>query len=148
MPGRGVAPKPPDQVSKTQANKAKNQLRVVVTDTAPAPELPPLLPDGSEWPEQTLKWWGVWSNSPLTADYRAEDWEDLVDCATIHGMFWNGGSLRYAAELRLRMARHGATREDRARLRIVFATAEQAEKKSRTVNTVGTARTRRSGLKG
>ena len=145
----GAGPKDPDQVSNaTRSRDRTNAMRVVQSKTAPAPELPDYMHNGDDWPEQTLKWWEVWSNSPLTEDYRAEDWQDLIDCAAIHGRFWSG-EMKAASELRLRMARHGATREDRARLRIVFATAEQIEKKTGTVNTMGTnvpARGRRRGL--
>ena len=149
MAGRGAAPKDPDQVTPQQAAKAKNQMRVVIDETAPPPKLPRYMPDGDSWPKQTLVWWRSWTNNPLTEDYRESDWLDLLDCATIHGRLWRGeGSA--APELRLRMARHGATREDRARLRITFATAEQVEKRAGAVNTVGTStpgsRARRNGL--
>ena len=149
MAGRGAAPKDADQVTKAQAAKAKNQIRVVVDETAPPPKLPRYMPDGDVWPKQTLIWWRSWTKNPLTEDYRESDWLDLLDCATIHGRLWRGeGSA--APELRLRMARHGATREDRARLRITFATAAQVEKKAQVVNPhagpATGARGRRSGL--
>lgn len=153
MPRRGgMRPKAPeDLVNKTAARDRAGSMRVVQNEAVPAPGLPRLMPDGDAWPQQTLKWWRVWRSSPLTEDYRAEDWQDLLDCATIHGRLWRG-EMKAAAELRLRMARHGATREDRARLRIVFATAEQIEKKSKTTNEVGTSapatgsKSRRRGL--
>lgn len=148
MPGRGAAPKSPDQVTPEQARKAKNQLRVVQSEYAPPPPMPARMPGGSPWPAQTKRWWASWVKNPLTEDYRESDWLDLLDCLVIHGQFWSGDT-KVAGELRLRLARHGATREDRARLRIVFATAEQIEKKTGTVNTMGTsvpARGRRRGL--
>lgn len=149
----GAAPKSPDQIANpTRARSEAARMRVVENEAVPAPELPDYLPNGEEWPEHSLEWWKVWSNSPLTEDYREEDWQDLIDCATIHGMFWSTGHIKFASELRLRMARHGATREDRARLRIVFASADAAEKKSKTTNEVDThepkgSRTRRRGLR-
>jgi hypothetical protein len=149
MGRRGPEPKSPDQVSREQARKPKSQIRLVQSEAVPAPELPEN-PFYDDWPDQTLAWWEVWSNSPLTEDYRAEDWQDLIDCAVIHSRLWSGET-RAASELRLRMARHGATREDRARLRIVFATADQIEKKSKDAANPATperqgSRGRRGGL--
>jgi hypothetical protein len=40
------------------------------------------------------------------------------------------GELKYLPELRLRTAKYGATPEDRARLRIQFAQADEAESKA------------------
>jgi len=123
-------------------------MRVVTSETAEAPPLPEFMPDGDDWPDMTRRWWHSWTHDPLTEDYRNSDWLDLLDCATIHGRLWRG-EYKAAGELRLRMARHGATREDRARLRIVFATADQAEMKSNTPppKTNGNARERRGGLR-
>ena len=127
----GATPKDPEQMANsTRAKAEKAKLRVVTSEAVPAPDLPEFMPDGSEWPDHTIEWWDIWADSPLCEDYRAEDWQDLIDCAVIHGRLWQG-DYKAAAELRLRMARHGATREDRARLRIVFATAEQREKEAR-----------------
>jgi hypothetical protein len=53
---------------------------------------------------------------------------DLLDTAVIHGLFWRG-DVKLAGELRLRIAKHGATQEDRARLRITFAAADVADEK-------------------
>lgn len=70
----------------------------------------------------------MWRDDPLAADFHATDWSDLMDTAAIHGMFWRG-DVKLAGELRLRVARHGATQEDRARLRITFAAADEADEK-------------------
>lgn len=166
----GSAPKDPDQMAnKSRAAAAKNQMRIVAAETTSAPELPEYMPvknpdygrrddDGNlidpdaqrfyEWPDMTRRWWHSWTHNPLTEDYRDSDWLDLLDCAVIHGRLWNG-EYKAASELRLRMARHGATREDRARLRIVFATADQAEMKTNTGPKVTgeSSRERRGGLR-
>ena len=70
----------------------------------------------------------MWGESPLSADYTQTDWDFLLDTALIHARFWMG-NLSLAGELRLRVAKFGATPEDRARLRIQFADAEVAEAK-------------------
>ena len=146
MAGRGPRPKDhSEHANPARARREAARMRVVVDETAPPPKLPRLMPDGDTWPAQTLKWWRVWINSPLTADYRESDWLDLLDCAVVHGRLWRG-EMKAASELRLRMARHGATREDRARLRITFATAEQAEKKVQP-KAGPSSRDRRRGLR-
>lgn len=145
----GAAPKDPG----TQANAAiakKEQARVRIVDSAPvsAPAIPRRMPDGDAWPPQTLRWWKNWINDPMTLDYRQSDWADLLDCMVIHGMFWSTGQVKYASELRLRLARHGATREDRARLRITFATADEAERKALNgKRSQPTARERRAAMR-
>lgn len=153
MPGHGPPPKDPGQMAnKSRANADKNRMRVVDSAPTPAPELPEyppiknpdfgvrnpetqelVEPDAErflDWPEQTLIWWDSWIHDPLTADYRPSDWLDLLDCAVIHARMWTGEDKTAATELRLRMARHGATREDRARLRITYATADLAERRN------------------
>lgn len=156
MPRRGgAAPKSPDQqANTTRAKNEKARIRTVTDEPCKAPKIPEFMPDGSEWPDHTLDWWDSWAQNPLTADYRASDWQDLIDCAAIHGRLWQG-DYKAAAELRLRMARHGATREDRARLRIVFATADDTERKvnarkagvADTATTDDSARARRGTFK-
>lgn len=131
MPRRGgAAPKSPDQMTNsTRAKAEKARIRSVESEPCEAPELPEFTPRGEEWPEHTKVWWEHWIEDPLTNDYRMADWLDLIDCAAIHARLWSG-DYKAAAELRLRMARHGATREDRARLRIVFTTADEMERKA------------------
>ncbi len=157
---RGPAPKDPEQLShrsKTAADKA--HLKVITSEPCPPPELPECMPGGDwdedneefrkcEWPKETLYWWKCWIEDPMTADYRNSDWLDLLDCALIHGRLWSGDT-KAAGELRLRLARHGATRSDRAGLRITLATADITEKKANeTAPTSGrSAFQRRGGLK-
>jgi hypothetical protein len=81
-----------------------------------------------EWPAQTVAWWRMWDESPLSAEFTANDWSELMDTALIHARLWSG-DIKAAAELRLRVAKFGATPEDRARLRITFAQADQADEK-------------------
>ncbi|NII42121.1 hypothetical protein E9228_002779 [Curtobacterium flaccumfaciens] len=101
----------------------------------PQPELPTISveEDGGlrefRWPAITREWWDMWATSPLSLDFTATDWSELRDTALIHARYWNG-DIKLAAELRLRTAKFGATPEDRARLRITFAQAEEAETKT------------------
>lgn len=77
----------------------------------------PELPDGFDWPEATLKWWEAWRRCAQARMFTAIDWSFLVDTAALHADLWTG-KWRVAPELRLRVAKFGATPEDRARLRI------------------------------
>lgn len=151
---RGPAPKPPDQHANPGTAAAERaRLRIVKSAVVPAPELPDLMPGGTSWPPETLHWWDCWVQDPLTDDYRQSDWLDLLDCALIHGRLWNGDD-KAATELRLRMSKHGATKEDRAKLRITFSTADVVDVKAEEAKArkvvpkpdAPTARERRGGL--
>jgi hypothetical protein len=75
----------------------------------------PELPDEFEWPPRTRQWWDVWVASPLTDDFTGTDWDFLLDTALIHADFWSGNT-GVAGELRARLAKIGATADDRKRL--------------------------------
>ena len=87
----------------------------------------------------------MWGESPLSADFTATDWSELLDTAVLHARYWKG-DVKVAPELRLRVAKFGATPEDRARLRITFAQADEAEDRKAARDT-STARQRYSGLR-
>jgi hypothetical protein len=120
MPGRGPAPKSSDRRARRNAETIPST--VLRHDPAVAPELP----DDHDWPLQTRKWWEVWRFSPQADLMGATDWQFLLDTAKIHAEFW-AGNLSVGAELRLRVAKFGATPEDRARLRITFAEADEKD---------------------
>lgn len=133
MAGRGPAPKDPSK--RARRNSDPIPLRVLVAETVPQPDLPcgvPSVDDGemlmADWPEQTRTWWQMWADSPLSNDFTSTDWSFLLDTAMLHAAFWRG-EIRVAGELRQRVAKFGATPEDRARLRITFAAADEAEEK-------------------
>ena len=146
MAGRGPAPKPADQRVRRNADAAG--MKVIESDPVAQPELPESMPGGDSWPEQTRLWWEMWGSDPLSTEFRATDWAELLDTAVLHGRFWSGET-KLAAELRLRTGKHGATAEDRARLRIQFAAAEEADdKRKRSVSGDRSgARGRRAPLK-
>jgi hypothetical protein len=64
----------------------------------------------------------------LSVAFTATDWSELMDTTVLHAQFWSGDT-KVAPELRLRVAKFGATAEDRARLRITFAHADDADAK-------------------
>lgn len=147
MAGRGPAPKDPNR--RARANKDPVPLRVITASPVTQPDLPTLEieRDGEliehVWPARTEQWWKMWRESPLSAEFTSTDWSELLDTARLHALFWMGRT-SVAAELRLRVAKFGATPEDRARLRITFAQAEEAEQKPAAK---ASSRARRGGLK-
>ncbi|HET6634691.1 MAG TPA: hypothetical protein VFH77_06650 [Streptomyces sp.] len=104
------------------------------SEHAEPPDLPPfkLRVDGElvevPWPERTLDWWEMWKRSPQAEHFSSTDWDFLLDTALIHARLWSGEASA-APELRLRVAKFGATPEDRARLRMQFAQADEADGK-------------------
>lgn len=118
-------PKAPEK--RARRNKDPREGRVLPLQTAEQPPLP-ARPGGDPWPARTLEWWQMWRESALSSDFTASDWSELMDAAVLHANFWSGDT-KLAAELRQRVAKFGATPEDRARLRITFAQADEADAK-------------------
>lgn len=149
MAGRGPSPKDPTKRART--NTDAHGMRVIHADPVEQPELPSISieEDGElvafTWPAVTQEWWQMWADSPLSAEFTSTDWSELRDTAKLHAEFWTGKH-SLAGELRLRVAKFGATPEDRARLRITFAAADEAEGKRSTPKASG-ARDRRGPLK-
>lgn len=121
MAGRGPAPK--DQARRARRNADPVATTVVTFVRADQPALP----EGLEWPEATVTWWAVWRDSPLSEHFMATDWQFMLDTALLHRAVWGRGDTSVLPELRLRLAKVGATPEDRARLRISFAEADDAD---------------------
>lgn len=131
MAGRGPTPKDP---SKRGGHGKASAMRVIVAEPVAQPDLPVRFVerDGEvcvdDWPAVTLTWWQMWAESPLSSEFTASDWSYLLDTAILHAQLWSGKTSA-AAELRLRVAQFGATPADRARLRITFAQADEADEK-------------------
>jgi hypothetical protein len=131
MAGRGFAPKDPSR--RVDGGRGKPGLRAVPNTVAEQPGLPNR--KGRNWPYETVEWWAMWGRSPLTDEFTENDWDELASAAVFHAMVWSEATpptvrLKAGSELRQRMAKFGATPEDRARLRIQFSFAEQAEDKA------------------
>lgn len=117
MAGNGPAPKDPSKRRRRNAEPVPTTA-LQADDVKRGPDLPP-----GPWHGQTIQWWENWRVSPQAASFLATDWDVLLETALLHTMFWKGDQ-RVAGELRLRVAKFGATVEDRARLRMQ-ATEEQ-----------------------
>lgn len=143
MAGRGPAPK--DTLSRVRDQRRREADLTVVADDGKIHG--PELPDAFEWPAVTLTWWETWRRSPQAQTFTDTDWSFLLDTAVMHAEFWLGNRA-LAAELRLRVAKFGATPEDRARLKIAVGepergaptrlrTASSKDRRSRLLKAVG-----------
>lgn len=136
MAGRGPAPKPVEKRARQNAEPVP--MRILPKVLAHQPDLPEFDVETEEgllpfrWPEHTRVWWQMWADSPLSQEFTATDWSELLDTALLHARVWSG-ELRWLPELRLRTAKFGATPEDRARLRIQFAEADAADARVRPI---------------
>lgn len=127
MAGRGQAPKATR--ARARDTKAREAETVVVVDEgrlhgAPLPD--GVLPDGQQWHPQTLALWDALRSNPLLADEPDLGWQFLVDTALMHHAMWSRGRWEFASEVRLRVAKYGATPEDRLRLKVKITTPEDA----------------------
>lgn len=135
MAGRGFAPK-----------DTKNVKTIAYAPSA-QPQLPDFMPDGSPWPPETEALWAALKAYPLADDWTLVEWLYHLDTMVMHAEFWLTGKATYAAELRLRLAKIGATAEDRARLRIAFANADEAESKGKEKPPAPSSRDQFRGLR-
>lgn len=137
MAGRG--PAPTGKGADTRRRNTPEKLTIVEADgSAHGPDLP----GGIDWPDATCDWWQTWRRSAQASTFTDTDWSFLLDTAVLHMEFWDGDR-SVASELRLRVAKFGATPEDRARLRLeVTPTGAKGEPRKREP----AARTRREGI--
>lgn len=109
------------------------------------PELPPEALNGEPWHPNTIKLWETLRRSPLLADEPELGWTFLLDTMLMHHQMWTKGRFEFAGELRLRLAKFGATPEDRMRLKVKIQTPEKPENAKPETDT-DTA-SRRKGLR-
>lgn len=111
---RGPAPKQePRSRPNDEARKRATFVQVAADGAIRGPELP----QGFAWHQRTVEWWQTWRVSAQAQRFLPTDWDVLLETAVLHSAFWEGDA-SVAAELRLRVAKFGATMEDRMRLRI------------------------------
>lgn len=113
MAGRGPAPKGTRQRPNDQRRDEAALTVINPDDEVRGPELP----DSFQWPAETRRWWETWRRAAQAQTFTDTDWSFLLDTAVMHAEFWLGNRA-LAPELRLRVAKFGATPEDRARLRM------------------------------
>jgi hypothetical protein len=132
--GRGPAPKPADRRART------NRSDTPVTVLRFEPGKQPSLPDDFPWPDRTRNWWAAWQRSPYAEHIDEMGWHELLAAALLHADVWGNYNLDRLPELRIRVAKFGITMEDRARLRIQFADADDADKGAGATKKAATAR--------
>lgn len=137
----GVGPAPKAANRRARRNKDETPTTILRFEEADQPDLPDSVP----WPDETVQWWKLWGQSPQAEHFGSTDWEFLKDTALLHAQLWGNGDMTVLAELRIRVAKFGATMEDRARLRMQFAEADEAD--ARRPGGVPSARERRGDLK-
>lgn len=116
MAGRGFPPKDPRLLSRPRDGRRRGEVQGV----AAPPARQPTLPRDIDWHSRTRAWWRDWKRWPLADTFTAGDWSFLLDTALMHHRMWAEGEMKWASEIRLRVAKYGATPEDRQRLRIQF----------------------------
>ena len=122
MAGRGPAPK--GKRARDRDTPEFETVRAPASSFHPLPN--DLLKEGDEWHPATLRWWETWAVSPLAKDLPAVDWCELEACAVLHHEFMKKRTFTLASELRLRVAKFGATPEDRMRLKVKIETPPSA----------------------
>lgn len=130
MAGRGPAPKDPEKRARMNKDTVPHTILKFVSGEQP------FLPADFEWHEATIAWWQMWGRSEIAKTFTEADWFFLLDTARVHTAMWNG-FISAAAELRQRVAKFGATPEDRARLRIFFAGADKSDEERGAVRPAG-----------
>jgi hypothetical protein len=125
MAGRGAAPKAAHQ--RPRDTKRRIDDKAIRVPDQPYAGVVPELPDGQEWHPATLRWWETWAHSPQAHMFTVTDWSFLTETAFIADAFY-WGNMSVASELRLRVAKFGATPEDRARLRLQFVPPDEDDK--------------------
>lgn len=126
MAGRGFAPSGTRSRESDQRRDEAALTKVIPDGSELGFDLPDLEPDESgprRWPAMTRRWWSRWRKSPQAQTFTETDWDFLLETALIHRAFAMG-DLKQAAELRLRVAKFGATPEDRMRLRLQISAPE------------------------
>lgn len=117
-------PGPPPAVRKRRRNIDPHPHRTLEADNrVRGPRLPDadgLLSEGEDWHPRTRAWWETWRRSAQARELTGTDWDFLLDTALMHHTMWAKKRWEFAAELRLRAAKFGATPEDRLRLRLTI----------------------------
>lgn len=145
MAGRGPTPK--GDVVRRNKERMEKVENVGAVYGKPLPE--GILPDGEAWHPQTVSWWESLRRFPLLKDEPDLGWQFLIDTALMHHTMWTKGRWEFASELRLRVAKYGATPEDRMRLKVKIETSSDraaSDARAASAGTVTDIRDRRTRL--
>jgi hypothetical protein len=144
MAGHGPAPKPAATRRRRNKPDLPAPLPVTPDDELRGPELPDVFEEA--WHSRTQAWWLTWRRSAQAQAFTETDWDFLIDTALMHHTMWSKGRWEFAAELRLRAAKFGATPEDRMRLKIQIEHPTTPRAATGTDGTVTDINSRRARL--
>lgn len=145
MAGRGPAPKG----DRSRPRDTPSFEEIVDSGGRFGPDLPDgVLPNGETWHPQTVLWWESLRRFPLLEHEPDIGWQFLLDTALMHHTMWTRGKWEFAGELRLRVAKYGATPEDRMRLKVKIKTAPADAVTPAASSEVTDIRSRRARLQG
>lgn len=116
MGSRGPAPK--DNAVRRNKHESATEIS---KESRPGRPLPRTLPVSTA---KAKEFWKTWSQSPQTAEWVETDWFELEMTTLLVDAFVQG-DLKLAGEIRQRVAKWGATSEDRARLRMKLEKKEE-----------------------
>lgn len=122
MSGRGMAPKETRSRPRDAKRRDAELNTVEVDGELRGPALPEGVLDDESWHPRTVQWWTTWRRSAQAQTFTETDWDFLLDTALMHHTMWAKKRWEFAAELRLRAAKFGATPEDRMRLKLKIET--------------------------
>lgn len=150
MPYKGSMPKEEDQrVNRIPKKYDKTVIETDAEVVVRGPDLPGSTdPNGRPWTERTKEFWYKWRTSPQSKLMGELDWEFMLEVAVMHNEYWspprviNGeykpalsatSRANYAAEMRQRVAKFGATHEDRAKLQMQIDVPHTAESEDKQI---------------
>lgn len=109
MGSRGPTPK-----SNSVRRNKHEYATEISAEAQPGRELPKYLPVSTN---AAKHFWKVWSESPQSTTWLETDWLELESTTLLVDELYKGDT-KVAGEIRQRVAKWGATNEDRARLRM------------------------------
>jgi hypothetical protein len=115
---RGPSPKP-----NAQRRNLHPGAQELGTAAQPGRELPKALGITSAGGK---RFWDTWSKAPQTEHWLSTDWAELEITVKLVDEYFKG-EFKHAAEIRQRVAKWGATVEDRNRLRMTIETEDPEE---------------------
>ncbi len=139
----GLPPKDEDaRVNRIPKRFDKTVIEQDETPVLRGPELPNL--PNIHWCKMTKEWWETWRTSPQAKLMGETDWMYMFECAVAHNEIFRvrapkeralaGTTLiGLLAELRQRVAKFGATWEDRAKLQLQIEVPQSAEEADKRV---------------
>lgn len=138
MAGRGPAPKEVRSRKRATDARQAEMTELEAHGERYGPELPEgVLPEGADWHPMTLELWDAVRQSPLLKNEPPLGWAFLFDTALMHHTMWSKGRWEFASEVRLRLAKFGATPEDRMRLKLKVTTPSDEAKRPAPVSDGG-----------